>query len=225
MTSLFISAVFLIESSYRYGTIVRPSTRLWSDFTRVTSTNNPYTSICFVSMLSYCLTSILLADLVCILAFPMRLAVIHLYAQAKSVTICNTVASYINVILKPFNTMLSSAKFMCCVSFSLCNQLTFSTVASLCSSEIPVTRELASTHMSSLGPSMHHLPHTGFSWCTLAKISFIIVVRGVSFNLSSQLVITAAALLLMNASATLSHPLTVKCSTGFLHSETILCQV
>lgn len=87
---------------------------------------HPYSSINFVSVLSHCLMSISLAALVHILAFPVRVSVMPLYIQAELIKMCNT-------ILIPFIMAPISAKFMHSASFSLCNQLTSSTVISLCS--------------------------------------------------------------------------------------------
>lgn len=81
------SAALLIESSQCCNSLVKSSAWLWSHLAMVTSNTNLYSSISIVSRLSHSLTSTLLAVIVCILAFPVRVAVIHLYAQAESVKI------------------------------------------------------------------------------------------------------------------------------------------
>ena len=123
----------------------------------------------------------------------------------------------------PFSTASSSAKFICCMFFSFCNQLASSTAAPSCSSDTPVARGLASTQMSSSGPSTHHFPHMESSWCTLVMTSFIIVVNRISVTLSFQPLVMSAALFLRNAAA--SHLTTGKCLTSFPQNEDTLCWV
>ena len=125
----------------------------------------------------------------------------------------------------PFSTASSSAKFMCSVSLSLRSQLASSTIATSCSRDTPVAKELASTQTSSSGPSTHHFPRTGSFWRTLATTSVIIVVNGTLVTSSSQPLVTSATLLLMNDAATLSHLTTGKCPTNFPQNENTLRQV
>ena len=171
------------------------------------------------------LISISLAALLHTLAFPVRVFVIYLCTQAESVWRCNIVAFHINAMFTPWNTALSSDKFMCCISLTFHKQLTSSTAALSCSRDTLVPRKLASTQTSSSGPLTHHFPRTGSSWRTLAMTFYINIVKGTSITLSSQPFIISTADLLMNAAATLSHLTTGKCLTRFPQNENTLCRV
>ena len=120
---------------------------------------------------------------------------------------CRTVASYINptstaalqflyLVSVPFNTISTSAKFMC--NTSLFSQ----TTCILHGISIMLQRDFGGQRATidlyvELGSSTHHLPRTGPSWSTLVMISLVMVVEGVSFNLFIPPVVTAATLLLI----------------------------
>ena len=163
--------------------------------------------------LSHRQISISPTTLVCTLAFPVKVSMIHLCTQADSIKKCSIVASPINA------NDIASAKFMCCTSFSFRNQLASSIAVPSYSSETPVASELASTQTSNLGASTHHLPYMRSFVGIIEIISSIIVVNGTSFTLSFQPSVTAAAILFVNAAATLCHLITEKWSTSLPHCE------
>ena len=196
--------------SWCCGTLVRLSTQFCSDLNRTASTDSPYSLTRLASASSCHLISISLAAL----AFPYDPFVHTCRVSGK----CNIVASHISAMFTP-STVSSSAKFMCYISLSFHNQLASSTAAPSCSSDTPVARELASTQTTNSGQSTHHFPCTGSSWQTLVTTSVIIVVNRTSVTLSSQTFVMSAALLLMNAAATLSHSTTAKCLTSFPQNE------
>ena len=89
------------------------------------------------------------------------------------------------------STVLSSTKFICCTSFSFCNQLASSILVPSCSSEPLLANSLCQpknwVHTHQL--SLHSVFIVHF---------YIIMVNSKSFTLSSQPSVTAAALLFMS---------------------------
>ena len=94
------STVFLMRSTHCCGTLVRPSTLLYSDLTRTASTDSSYSLTKLASTSSHHLISISLATFVCTLAFLVRVSVIHSCPQAESVWRCSLVAFHINAMFK-----------------------------------------------------------------------------------------------------------------------------
>ena len=163
--------------------------------------------------------SILLAALVCTLALLVRVSKIHLWTQAESVNKCKVVIFQRIAKFIPLIMASSSVRLICWESFSGHNQQASSTTAPSYSSDTPVVRELASTHMLRAWPLTHHLSHTGSSLCTLVRTSLIMVLREVSSILSTHPVVTSDALRLMKATATRSQPPTGRYPTNLPHSE------
>ena len=211
------SVIFLIKSSHHCGTHIRPSAQLCSDFAKVMSIINPYSSTKLVSVPSHDLISITYhfsCKGVCVLF-------VYTGWVGKEMQDCCFPHQYH---VTPFSTASSSSKFMCCTFFTFCNQLTPYIATPSCSSETQVTRELASTRTSNSGPSTHNLLHTGSYWCTLAIISSIIMINRTLFTLLSQSSMTAT-LLFMNTAATLSHLTKEKYPNSFPYSENMAHQV
>ena len=163
--------------------------------------------------------SISLAALVRTLALPVRVSEIHLSTQAESVNKCKVVVFQRIAKFIPLIIASSSAKLICRESFAGHNQQASSTTAPSHTSDMPVARELASTHTLRAWPSTHHLPCAGSSLHILVRTSLIMVLRGALSILSSHPVVTSDALRLMNATATRSQPPTGRCPTNLPHSE------
>ena len=91
------SAVFLMRSTHRCGTLIRPSPWLCSNLTRTASTDSSYSLTKLASASSCHLISISLAALVWTLAFLIRVSMIHFCIQAESEWRCSIVAFYIKM--------------------------------------------------------------------------------------------------------------------------------
>ena len=139
---------------------VNQSAKIRLDLTKDTFIDSMYFFTSFIIVSSHHQMSISLAAVVRTVALPVRVSKIHLWTQVESVNKCKVVVFQRIAKFIPLVMALSSVRLICWESFSGCNQQASSTTAPSYTSDMPVVRELASTHMLRAWPCRVFLVHS-----------------------------------------------------------------